>query len=445
MTTTSADVVICGVGLAGAAAAYHLTVTQGVRNLLIVDPRPPLSLTSNSSTECYRNWWPGPGDAMVGLMNRSIDLLEAIARSTDNRIQLNRRGYLFATGEQAKVAQFIAAAHESSTLGAGPTRVHTGAADDPPYVPARAAGWEDMPAGADVIVDPQLIQRYFPFLTAATVAVLHARRCGWLNAQQLGSYLLEQALAHGARLAQATVGAVDTTGGAVRGVALVGGEAHAVATECFINAAGPGFKAVGALLGLDLPVFSELHMRVAFDDHAGAIPQHAPLVIWMDETQLAGDESGERFPAGVHLRPSGADAHPAALGLWTIDTTPRVPVFPVDLDQRHGELTLRALTTVIPSLRAILDHGPRIHVDGGYYTKTAENRPLIGPTPIAGAYLMGALSGFGVMGCCGFGELLAAHVTHSALPPYAPAFLLGRYDDLAYQILLGSWGSSGQL
>ena len=34
----------------------------------------PLSLTSDKSTECYRNWWPGPGDAMVRLMNRSIDL-----------------------------------------------------------------------------------------------------------------------------------------------------------------------------------------------------------------------------------------------------------------------------------------------------------------------------------------------------------------------------------
>jgi hypothetical protein len=27
---------------------------------VIVGERPPLSRTSDKSTECYRNWWPGP-------------------------------------------------------------------------------------------------------------------------------------------------------------------------------------------------------------------------------------------------------------------------------------------------------------------------------------------------------------------------------------------------
>ena len=58
----SAEVVICGAGIAGIAAAYHLAVRRGVRGVLIVDERPPLSMTSDKSAECYRNWWPGPGD-----------------------------------------------------------------------------------------------------------------------------------------------------------------------------------------------------------------------------------------------------------------------------------------------------------------------------------------------------------------------------------------------
>jgi len=53
-----------------------------------VDERPPLSLTSDKSTECYRNWWPGPGDDMVALMNRSIDLLEEEARESGNVFRL---------------------------------------------------------------------------------------------------------------------------------------------------------------------------------------------------------------------------------------------------------------------------------------------------------------------------------------------------------------------
>ncbi|MCL4393936.1 MAG: FAD-dependent oxidoreductase, partial [Chloroflexi bacterium] len=88
---------------------------------------------------------------------------------------------------------------------------------------------------------------------------------------------------------------------------------------------------------------------------------------------------------------------------------------------------------------------PRLTMDGGYYTKTQENRPLIGPLPVQGAYILAALSGYGIMASCAAGELLAAHVTESALPRYAPAFRLERYQDPDYSKLLENWGSSGQL
>jgi hypothetical protein len=41
--------------------------------------------------------------------------------------------------------------------------------------------------------------------------------------------------------------------------------------------------------------------------------------------------------------------------------------------------------------------------------------------------------------------LLARHVLGDALPDYAPAFLLSRYQDAAYRSLLESWGDGGQL
>ena len=103
MGRLSAEVVICGAGIAGVATAYHLAVRRGVRGVVLVDERPPLTLTSDKSTECYRNWWPGPGDAMVAVMNRSIDLLEQLARESGNIFQLNRRGYLFATADPVRL------------------------------------------------------------------------------------------------------------------------------------------------------------------------------------------------------------------------------------------------------------------------------------------------------------------------------------------------------
>src|SRR4030065_651466 len=113
MRSTSAEVVICGAGIAGVAAAYHLAVRRGGRGVVLVDERPPLTLTSDKSTECYRNWWPGPGDDMVALMNRSIDLLEELARESGNAFRLNRRGYLFATAEPGRVPEFIRRADEA--------------------------------------------------------------------------------------------------------------------------------------------------------------------------------------------------------------------------------------------------------------------------------------------------------------------------------------------
>ena len=48
------SVVICGAGIAGVAAAYALT-EHGVTNVVLVEQGNPLSLTSDKSTEAYRN------------------------------------------------------------------------------------------------------------------------------------------------------------------------------------------------------------------------------------------------------------------------------------------------------------------------------------------------------------------------------------------------------
>src|SRR5437879_10469656 len=198
MSAPTADVVICGAGIAGVAAAYHLAVRRGVTDVVLVDERPPLSLTSDKSTECYRNWWPGPGDDMVALMNRSIDLLEELARESDNRFLLNRRGYLFVTADPTQVPMFIERAREAADRGVGPARIHRHASSD--YQPAPADGFEDQPTGTDVITARTLVPRHCPYLAEDTVALLHARRCGWFSGQQLGMYLLERAREAGVRL-----------------------------------------------------------------------------------------------------------------------------------------------------------------------------------------------------------------------------------------------------
>jgi len=64
---------------------------------------------------------------------------------------------------------------------------------------------------------------------------------------------------------------------------------------------------------------------------------------------------------------------------------------------------------------------------------------------VEGAYVLGAVSGYGIMASCGAGELLAAHIAGKPLPSYASEFSLSRYDNPTYQKRLAAWGDSGQL
>jgi len=461
MKGLSADVVICGAGIAGVSAAYHLSVKRGVKEVLLVDEGPPLSLTSDKSTEAYRNWWPGPGNTMVRFMNRSIDLLEELANESDNYFHMNRRGYVFLTADPKHVSVMERSAVETSQLGAGPLRYHYGRSDDPPYSLSVPKGFDPQFTGADMVLDTALIRKHFPFISERAIAMLHPRRCGWLSAQQLGMYLLNQAKAHGVQFLKGRITDVTVTGGRIETVHVTRDrEALQVSTRNFVIAAGPLLKQVGAMIGVDLPVFNELHGTVAFNDTLGIVPRHVPLMIWNDPVTLtwtdeereelaAGEETRwllEEFPGGVHFRPEGgADSH-TLLVLWTYHIEPQEPVWPPLFQSEYGEIVTRGFTDMIPGLSVYLGKMGRPVVDGGYYCKTQENRPLIGPLPVKGAFVTGALSGFGIMASMAAGDLLASQVTGGELPDYAPAFLLSRYEDPDYQKLLENWETtSGQL
>src|SRR5262249_37441390 len=158
----AADVVVCGAGMAGVAAAYHLAARHGVRRVVLVDERPPLSLTSDKSTEAYRNFWPGPDDAMVRFMNRSIDLLEELADASGNVFRMNRRGYVFATAQPARATELHAMAESVAAWGAGPLRIHDGRPGTSAYASPSAGDWHDEPEGIDLLLDRALIRPHFP-------------------------------------------------------------------------------------------------------------------------------------------------------------------------------------------------------------------------------------------------------------------------------------------
>lgn len=444
------DAVICGAGIAGVSAAYFLN-QAGIRNILLVDERPPLSFTSDRSTECYRNWWPDP--EMVALMNRSIDLMESLAEDSGNVFRMNRRGYLYLTADERRIEDLKSASLRTSNLGAGPLRVHSSEASD--YLPSPSEGFHGSPTGADLLIGNELIRKYFPYITEKAVAALHVRRAGWLSAQQLGMHLLETARKFGVRFEAGKVTGVHIEGGRVRGIQLNSGAR--IESPIFINAAGPFLKEVGKLVGIDLPVYTELHLKAVIKDVLGVVGREAPLLIWNDAQRLPwNDEEREAlaedeetrwltdlFPPGVHTRPEGRGID--ILMLWEYQMKVTEPVEAPVMDEQYPEIALRGLAAMLPRMKEYFPRMPRPQLDGGFYTKTRENRPLVGTIGVDGAYVVGAMSGYGIMSACGIGELLAACVTGSELPSYANAFALSRYEDPEYQKRLENWEDSGQL
>ena len=119
---------------------------------MLIDPREPLSLTTSTGTEAYRNYWPGPDDTMMRFMDRSIDLLDALDRESDTRLRAESPRLRLPHGRSVEAARL---------------RMHAS------------------PTTQFVDSVPAILERY-PFVTDRVLAMLHVRRAGFMNAMKLG-------------------------------------------------------------------------------------------------------------------------------------------------------------------------------------------------------------------------------------------------------------------
>ena len=304
-----------------------------------------------------------------------------------------------------------------------------------------------LPTGFDVL-HGAAAREAFPALSEDVVGVVHARRAGWVDSGRYADALVRRAKAAGVTFVAGRVDGVECEGGRVAG-ALVDG--RLVKTSTVVNCAGPYLAHIhGMVSAPELPVANEVHAKCIFRDALGAVPRDAPMLISLDPTRIMDDDGLEDVfgvataaklaglaPAGVHLRPWG-DEHLLLLwDYWHADCDVEeppvdVPSFDADL---YPEVCLRGLAGFIPGLRAYVEgESERPLIDGGYYTQTPENRPLIGPGGVPGYYVNGAFAGFGLMAAEAAGELCAAHVLGRTLPSYASAFVPSRYADPAYPL-----------
>jgi glycine/D-amino acid oxidase-like deaminating enzyme len=356
------DVVIAGAGIAGIAAAWQLAQRDDSLRIELIDPRPPLSLTSNRPEANYRDWWPQP--AMAALADRSIRLMEEL-RADAADFAMDRRGYLYVTADKTRAAQLRA------------------------QVSARPPGV----AQAEVL-DALALRTHFPHLSPTLVAGLLVGRAGGIDTVALGRAILETSGASVVRRAVTT--------------------ADIAAAQIFVNAAGPFAREVGRLVGADLPVETVLRQKVVIHDVGRVVPRGAPFTIALDGQ---GSRQG-----GVHVKPDDTGG-PVALKLgWAWDQRPVKPSDSPHLPVEFPREVLAAASTFIPRLSRYGGEDVVVGAhEGGFYARTPDGRPLIGRMGPDRSFVIAGMAGFGAMMACGAAELLADVILGNADPgPFSP-------------------------
>jgi glycine/D-amino acid oxidase-like deaminating enzyme len=219
------------------------------------------------------------------------------------------------------------------------------------------------------------------------------------------------------------------------------------------------------MLGFELPVKNIFQQKIAFEDHLAAIPRDMPFSIdldakqlnWSDEErQLLTDDPelawlADKLPGGTHCRPDGGpNGKWVKLGWAYNEQSVKEPQDDLAnepaIDQSFPEIVIRGAAAFIPALQSYVSSPPiRFSHYGGYYTMTDENWPLIGPLDNQGAFVIGALSGFGSMAACAAGKLCADTICGGRLPSYANDLSLARLGNKDLMAELAASNSKGLL
>jgi glycine/D-amino acid oxidase-like deaminating enzyme len=441
----AADAIVVGAGITGLAIAREM-VRRGL-SVVIVDPNSPMTGTSAYSTECYRDVW--HDTSMHSLVSRSIDLLENVSNESDNAFgfKTHQHGYLFVSntpgsGSDHHFHQFA----EGST--ATSVRHH--------HDSLSSAHFDSMHSevpknGIDILWGSETVARSFPHVRAE--AALHARRAGWIDAQQLGRYLIDDIIEKGGSFIKDEVVSMERhhTAGHVLSVTLKHCGEN-ITTQTVVNAAGPFSGELSRVLVPSLPdpnFTNELHCKVIFKDNENVVPYNSPMVILGDETTIPwsddeqewiddlasrpqeAEEAGlskwlqSKLPSGCHVRPASNGwnvmlweyAHhdqPLDLTQYDVQPTCRMPTFYDEhvipnIDPMYAEMTMRAMSLFLPHLSQYIGvlGGKDVLTDGGYYTYAPDRMPVIGEVAqVPGYYMANGVAGYGIMAAMGVAELI---------------------------------------
>jgi sarcosine oxidase subunit beta len=362
----TADLVIVGGGVIGAATAFHASCAG--LHPLVLERRPALSsLTTAAAAGGFRLQL--DNEEELRLVRESVELFLNFAEATGQREHdpgVRQQGYLWLT-----------------TTEEGAERQRRLVASQ------RAWGLDDVE-----LLSGEDVRSEFPYVSAEVVQARIRRGDGILDPKQLA---LGLAAGSGGQAALRC----EVTGFRTVGDRLVAVETSSgpVSTDLAVVAAGPFSGLVTAAAGVELPVSTVLRQKVVLPD-VPQVPNHAPMTI---------DED-----SGAHWRPAFGGA---SLLFTDPATPPSPPAEDLPVDHRFAFRLLDpespvSVARVAPFWRDVWDRGSaHWMIQAGQYTMTLDRRPLLGMTGVEGLYVNTGYSGRGVMGGPAGSRLLVDVVT----------------------------------
>ena len=352
MSGVSADLVVIGGGIVGAATAFH-AARAGLR-IILVERRPGLAtLTTTRSLEGVRAQFDDPED--IAMMRESLEVFEHFAETLGVPgldVSFHQQGYLFLSQTEEGAAR----------IGERVARQHAAGLADVELLPGCEA------------------RRRFGFLAEDVTAAAFRQRDGWVASHEATYGFIAGAGSRARVLLDTEVLGFELDRGRLCAVRTQHGR---IETPRAVIAAGPFTGRVAAMAGLEIPFFALRRHRGGIKAHP-LIPRSAPMTISLD--------------TGAHWRPEGTGAWIGWSG--ALDEQPEEQRELVPADWTFPALALEAIARFSPfweDVAATLTRA-NVTVEAGQYDMTPDAKPLIGPTEVEGLFLNAGYSGHGVMG-----------------------------------------------
>ena len=414
-------IVICGAGVAGIATAYYLKKMAPEIAITLIDKQQPLAYTSSKSGENFRDYWPHP--SMEALSSHSIDLMKAFHKECgEDAFKMEFSGYHFVSHS----ADRPIFADDSKIEFRQENRVET---------------------------NPINIQIQHPYLDKDIQKSVFINNAGNVDSITMGNLMLQKAKTKGLVFQEGTITDIKKT---TNGYTITLNESTSLKTDQVIIAAGPFINHLAQMLDFEFPIWNTLQRKFLIPDPNGVIPEDMPFTIYADGQYLDWSEEekaffesednlkwlAQEFPGAIHIKPESGRIK---MG-WAFSTQKESPQWEVPPFDYFPQVVLKGASRFIPALDAYSENIPTPVIEyGGYYTRTAENWPLVGPTEMDNVFVVGALAGFGSMTACAVGELCAKYITNKILPEYAPYFHPNRYNNPIIKAALDNLDMDGQL